>query len=328
MRIPTTLAAIAVLTVGLIARAQTGWVDPSSHRERLVRVEADVDVEVLDWGGAGRTLVLLAQLGQTAHIYDDWAPRLARSYRVVGVTRRGYGASSAPATGYSAARLGRDIVAVLDAEKILRPVLVGNQFAGEELFWIGAQVPARVAGLVYLDAAYDRSNIGAEISIARRIPPPPPPGPDDMASAQAMTRWASKGGVSIPESEVRQMGRFGGDGRLIGERTPAAVRQQILAGLTKADYSKIQAPVLAIYAKPTSAESFPGCVTDNDAARGACRELYDWTLQHLSDSERSVRTIRSNVRVLELPGANPFSFLSNEGEVRSAIDQFVESLPR
>src|ERR1700704_2011614 len=100
--------------------------------------------------GAGRTLVLLAQLGQTAHISDDWAPRLARSFRVVGVTRRGYGASRAPATGYSAARLSQDIVAVLDAEKILRPVLVGNQFA-EELSWIGAQVPIRVAGVVYLD---------------------------------------------------------------------------------------------------------------------------------------------------------------------------------
>jgi hypothetical protein len=207
-------------------------------------------------------------------------------------------------------------------------VLVGNQFAGEELFWIGAQVPARVAGLVYLDAAYDRSNVGAEISIARRIPPPAPPGPDDTASAQAMTRWASKGGLSFPESEIRQIVRFAGDGRLIGERTPAAVGQQILAGLTKADYSRIQAPVLAIYAKPASPESFPGCVTDNDAARGACRELYEWTLQHLSDSERFMRTIRSNVRVIELPGANPFVFLSNEGEVRSAIDQFVESLPR
>jgi pimeloyl-ACP methyl ester carboxylesterase len=222
--------------------------------------------------------------------------------------------------------LGRDILAVLDAEKIPRPVLVGNQFAGEELSWIGAQVPARVAGLVYLDAAYDRSNIGAEVNIARRIPPPHPPGPDDMASAQAMTQWASKGGVPIPESEVRQMGRFGDDGRLVGERTPAVVRQQILAGIIRTDYSRVQVPVLAIYAKPTSPESFPGCVTDNGAVKEACRELYGWTLQHLSDSERSVRTIRSNVRVIELPGANPFVFLSNEGEVRSAIDQFVESL--
>ena len=328
MRTLTTLAAVAVLAVGLVAQAQTGWVDPSSHSQRLVRVQPDVDVEVLDWGGAGRTLILLAQLGQTAHIYDDRAPRLARAYRVVGITRRGYGASSAPAIGYSAERLGRDIIAVLDAERMLTPILVGNGFAGEEMSWIGAQAPARVAGLVYLDAAYDRSNIGAEGTIARRIPPRPPE-PDDLASAQAMTRWASKGiGFPIPESEVRQMARFGSDGRLVGERTPPAVRQQILAGILKADYSRIQAPVLGIYAKPTSPESFPRCVTDNGAVREACRDLFDWTLQHLSDSERSFRTIRSNVHVVELLGANPFVFLSNEGEVRLAIDQFVSSLSR
>jgi hypothetical protein len=124
------------------------------------------------------------------------------------------------------------------------------------------------------------------------------------------------------------MGRFGVDGRLIGARTPAAVRQQILAGLTKTDYSKIQAPILAIYTRPRSPESFPGCVTDDDSVRGACRELYNWTLQHLSDSERALGTSPSSVRVIELLGASPFVFLSNEGEVQSAIDQFVESLPR
>ena len=117
--------------------------------------------------------------------------------------------------------------------------------------WIGAQAPARIAGLVCLDAAYDRSNHGAEGTIVSKIPPRLP-GSDDLASAQAMTRWVSKGiGFPFQESEVRQMAQFSSDGRLAGERTPMAVRQQILAGIVKADYSKIQVPVLALYAKPT-----------------------------------------------------------------------------
>jgi non-heme chloroperoxidase len=173
--VPFYVAAAFACTAGLFATAQTNWIDPSPHRAKQVRVDADVDLEMLDWGGTGRTLVLLAQLGQTAHIYDNWAPRLASKYRVIGVTRRGYGASSAPAVGYSTSRLGQDLLAVLDAEKIERPVLVGNQFAGEELSWIGIEAAARVAGLVYLDAAYDRSNMADEVALQRRIPPPPPP---------------------------------------------------------------------------------------------------------------------------------------------------------
>jgi non-heme chloroperoxidase len=33
-----------------------------------------VNLEVLDWGGSGRPLVLLAGLGNTAHIFDKFAP--------------------------------------------------------------------------------------------------------------------------------------------------------------------------------------------------------------------------------------------------------------
>ena len=74
-----------------------------------------------------------------------------------GITRRGFGASNAPAPdkdNYSADRLGDDILAVIDALKLNRPVLVGHSIAGEELSSIGSRHPERVAGLIYLDAAY------------------------------------------------------------------------------------------------------------------------------------------------------------------------------
>jgi len=55
---------------------------------------------------------------------------------VYGITRRGFGASAAPSpTGngtYSADRLGDDVLAVLDALKLNRPVLGGHSIAGEE----------------------------------------------------------------------------------------------------------------------------------------------------------------------------------------------------
>ena len=111
------------------------WHDRSPHRVRFVTVDKGVKLEVLDWGGSGRSIVLLAGLGDTAHVFDDFAPKLTSQYHVYGITRRGYGASSAPAVGgasYSADRLGDDVLAVLDALKINRPVLVGHSIAGEE----------------------------------------------------------------------------------------------------------------------------------------------------------------------------------------------------
>jgi len=152
------IPAFALLLISLPGRASgqepAPWHDPSPHKVQFVTVDDNVKLEVLDWGGSGRALVLLAGLGNTAHIFDEFAPKLTSEYHVYDVTRRGYGASSAPASGYSADRLGDDVLAVLDALKLDRPVLVGHSIAGEELSSIGSRHPERVAGLIYLDAGY------------------------------------------------------------------------------------------------------------------------------------------------------------------------------
>ncbi len=68
----------------------------SPHTVQMVPVGEGVSLEVLDWGGTGRPLVLLAGLGDTAHVFDTFAPKLTGRYHVYGITRRGRGASSAP----------------------------------------------------------------------------------------------------------------------------------------------------------------------------------------------------------------------------------------
>src|SRR4051812_33375051 len=78
-------------------------------RAIFVSVEKDVALEVLDWGGTGVPVVLLAGRGQTAHSFEAFAPSLASFYRVYGITRRGYGASSKPATGYLSDHLADDV---------------------------------------------------------------------------------------------------------------------------------------------------------------------------------------------------------------------------
>lgn len=122
---------------------------------QFVPVEKNITLEVLDWGGNGQPLIFLAGSGDTAHVFDRFAPLFATTHHVYAVTRRGFGASSAPPPteeNYAADRLGDDVLAVIAALKLARPVLAGHSIAGEELSSIGSRHPEKVAGLIYLDA--------------------------------------------------------------------------------------------------------------------------------------------------------------------------------
>src|SRR5579859_3719094 len=109
------------------------WTDSSPHQVRFVTADKDLRLEVLDWGGSGKPIVLLAGLGNTAHVFDDFAPKLTSDHHVYGITRRGFGASEYSGSEYGADRLGDDVLAVLDALKIDKPVLAGHSLGGEEL---------------------------------------------------------------------------------------------------------------------------------------------------------------------------------------------------
>lgn len=58
------------------AQNSNSWHDPSPHTTQFVTVDTDVKLEVLDWGGTGQPLVLLTGLGNTAHVFDDFAPNI------------------------------------------------------------------------------------------------------------------------------------------------------------------------------------------------------------------------------------------------------------
>ena len=61
--------------------------DHSPHTVQFVTVDHDVKLEVLDWGGSGRPVVLLAGLGYDAHVFDTFAPKLSSTCHVYGITR-------------------------------------------------------------------------------------------------------------------------------------------------------------------------------------------------------------------------------------------------
>jgi non-heme chloroperoxidase len=239
---------------------QTAWPDPAPHTVRFVTVDKDVTLEVLDWGGSGRPLVLLAGMGNTAHIFDRLAPKLIDQFHVYGITRRGFGASSMPPSGYSADRLADDVLKVIEEGKLDRPILVGHSVAGEELSSIGSRHPEKVTALVYLEAAY-----------AYAI--------DDPA-----------GSCTLPPLPPQQGG-------------PKTVTAAIQAGTQK--YTTIKAPSLAIYAGPKEGAPAEGAAVRSEA----CAKAF----------EKAV----PGSRIVRLPGATHYVFISNEADVLKEIREFA-----
>src|SRR5918992_3720828 len=136
--------------------------DSSPHQVRWVTVDSSVKLEVLDWGGSGRPLVLLACYLST-HVYDEFAPKLTDQFHVYGITRRGIGASDKPATGYSVQQSATDLFGAFNYLKLQQALLVGHSCAGQVLTMFAAQHADRLRGLVYLDGATDPTLTPADV---------------------------------------------------------------------------------------------------------------------------------------------------------------------
>ena len=311
------------------ATKETAWKDPSPHTVQFVTVEKNVKLEVLDWGGTGRPLILLAGLGNTAHVFDKFALKLAPTYHVYGITRRGFGDSSAPApqgANYSADRLGDDVLAVIDALKLNHPVLVGHSIAGEELSSVGSRHPEKVAGLIYLDAGYpyafyDRArgdltldSIELKTELEQLIGPGP-------ANPKPLMQEMIQTGLPQVERELKEQQKYlqtlpDPPPQPAGQNPPAFAA--IIGGGEK--YTDIRSPVLAIFAVPHKMNPMFA-----DAAARAAMEANDLarTGAQADVFEKGI----SSARVVRLPHADHYVFLSNEADVLREMNAFLSSLP-
>jgi pimeloyl-ACP methyl ester carboxylesterase len=306
-----------------------GWVDPSPHRARFVTVAAGVQLEILDWGGAGPPLFFLAGLGCSAHVFDDFAPELRDRFHVYGVTRRGFGASSRPGAGYDVATLGADLVGVLRELGLGRASFVGHAFAGEELTWLAVHAPDRVDKLVYLDAAYDRVTLREARKGEPRAPSEPraePTGADEASVAAYGAFVERTYGVRMPEGELRARGVFDADGRYLRVRTPGEIERAIAEGAVHPEYGRVTAPALSIYTLDESAEAsvspaFWGALSDLDHARLKARHAYYQPIL-AKERDRFAREVIHG-KVLEIRGANHYLFLSDRVLVLRKVRSFL-----
>jgi non-heme chloroperoxidase len=309
---------------------------PVNHRLQFISVDTNVNLEVLDWGGSGRPVVLLTGLGNDAHVYDQFAPKLTKAYHVYGITRRGFGASSIPAaTGnaYDADRLGDDVLAVIDSLKLNKPVLVGHSVAGEELSSVGSRHPEKVSGLIYLDAAqpyafYDRERgdfdldwkeIQKKVEQIKNAPMEAPSAIQELldTSLPAFER-ALRDRQKTSQTMLEAL-RTSPASQPVPRQPAPGPFAAIIAGTRK--YTSIPVPILAIFAVPSHFGSMAG-------SDPTVRAAFEASIKASIEAQaKAVESGLPSARVVRIPNADHYVFQSNEADVLREMNTFIGSLP-
>ena len=284
-----------------------------------------VRLHYIDHGGQGPVVILLAGLGSTAHAFDEFGPLLRQGHRVIAVTRRGYGQSSDASNGdYSNGALVGDLLELMDQLAIQRASFVGHSLAGGELATLGAKHPERVDRLVYIDAAYDRSEVP---SLMAALPPSASPSPTALATVASFAAWRqqalgvrSKAVVADVASTMRQ------GPKSVTPRTDQKTAGAVLAGdiATKTRWEDIAAPSLAFYTSKDVAEQVaPEASAEQRQAfiDYSVKALRPWMLRQQAEflSHRRCGT------ALEVPRSTHHLFLERPAWLAANILAFLSS---
>ncbi len=310
------------------------WTDASGVVHR--RIEANgTALHVADYGGSGEPLVFLAGLGNTAHVFDEFAPRFTDTHRVIALTRRGYGESGRPKAGYDTGTLTEDVRVLLDSLGLDRVVLVGHSVAGDELTEFAARYPDRVVGLAYLDAAYDRSHTTRRLvsmAVLGQVPPAPPRATGrDRASAEAVRQYVQRiYGVPWPLSEVRATREFDSRGRWVRNGSPASTNGKVIGGESRPRWAEVRAPVLAIYTTERGEARDFAWIRTIFVGRGVARlraaRFCGAQSRWEAGQRRAFAQAIPSARVIEMRGASHYLFLSDADAVERQLRDFVEAL--
>jgi pimeloyl-ACP methyl ester carboxylesterase len=315
------LVALIIFIVAQGVRAQENWTDKSPHKSGFVTANG-IKLHYLDWGGKGHVLLFLAGAGNSAHIFDDIAPKFTDRFHVLALTRRGHGQSEKAVTGYDIPTLTEDIRQFLDQLNIKRVTLVAHSFAGDEITRFAGMYPERVDKLVYLDAAYDRADLASE-AFTKNPFPSPQPTKDERASLAGYRKWweRNRGFWSdAVEADLRETS-LASDGSIKATLSREA-GQGIFKNATeyRPDYTKIKAPALAFYA----INGLQLWVPQNEESRRKAQEFLDNV--NLPYQRKNIEKFRREMkqgRIIELRNSHHYLFIKNQNEVVREMRKFL-----
>jgi pimeloyl-ACP methyl ester carboxylesterase len=260
-------------------------------------------------------------------VFDEFAPKLTANYHVYGITRRGRGVSSKPEpneTNYSASTLGEDVLVVIDALHLKRPVIAGHSVAGQELSYIGSHHPEKVSGLIYIEAAYPYAfydEVNGELEL-------------DAIELSKQLRQFTNGYAYEPvknykdlianlervEKEVKQHEQD------TKNFTPTPVSPRMTPDLfavmeQRERFTGVRAPALVIFGVD------PNPLTGNDPQARAQAERQALIMRNKKSQIAAIERQVPSAHMVLIPHATHYVFQSNEADVLHAMNSFIATLP-
>src|SRR5262245_62905522 len=141
---------------------------------------------LLDWGGEGRTpLLLLHGFAGHAHAWDTLSIALQPHYHVYALDQRGHGDSD-PADVYNAIASFDDLSGVIDQLHLAPLIVIGLSMGGRNAIYFTSKRPDAVQKLVIVD-------IGPEISARAAQAPAGPPELETWDSIEQAAQHLNRG---------------------------------------------------------------------------------------------------------------------------------------
>jgi 3-oxoadipate enol-lactonase len=226
----------------------------------------------------GPVLLFINSIGTTRDLWLPQVPALVGTYRVIRYDARGHGSSSVPHGDYSIEQLGRDAVAILDAEGARRAHVCGISLGGLTAMWLGVNLPGRIASLVLANTA---ARIGSVQSWTERIALVQERGMRGVAE-MAIPRWFTPGYRQRHEETATHF-------KTMVETCPTAGYLGCCAALRDEDLreaiSRISCPVLVIAGSTDEATPLEGMRFIHERIAGSRMLTLD--AAHLSNVEQA-----------------------------------------
>lgn len=176
---------------------------PTLPREDLLPL-AEVTIHVVEWPGGEPAILGIHGSAGLAHGLGVLAERLAPTLRFVALDLRGHGFSDKPPSGYDLERHVDDVLQLVDALNLRRPVLLGHSAGGTIAAFVAAR--ADVAGLILLEGMIgDRAFV--ENAAAQSAPIALTLGPSVAGFDAYLTEWRTQRPRFADETE-RLLERF------------------------------------------------------------------------------------------------------------------------
>lgn len=241
----------------------------------LVPVRPDLRLAVRRWAGdVAPAFVLVHGLASNARMWDGVAAHLHRAgHRVLALDQRGHGGSDTPDDGYDFATVTGDLLRLLAAEGIERPIVVGQSWGGNVVLEAGARWDGALAGV----AAVDGGTIDLQARFttweecAEQLAPPSM----DGVTYDEIAQWLRDRHPDWPpEGIAGALANFAvADDGTVRAHLPRAQHLQILRALWEQRpgelYGRVDAAMLLVPADAGDAEQAVGRPDEVEAAAAA-----------------------------------------------------------